>query len=144
MAQASRITVEAATHVPVAKNRKKNKVIFWVATVIILLWEGVMPLGTLLFSPENVYAGTRPLGYPDYFAYALVICKVLGAFAISYTKIPRRLQEWAYAGLSFDLIFAFISHACVDKNIGFMLFPLVVLGILAISYLYNIKLQHPG
>lgn len=118
---------------------KKNKIIFWVATTIIILWEGVMPLGTLLFSPEYATAGTRPLGYPDYFAYTLIICKVLGVLAISFPGIPAKLREWAYAGLAFNLIFAFISHACVDKNIGFMLLPLVVLGILSVSYVYNRK-----
>ena len=123
---------------------KKNKTIFWVATIIIILWEGVMPLGTLLFTPEYATVGTRPLGYPDYFAYALIICKVLGVFAIAFPKTPSKLKEWAYAGLSFNLIFAFISHACVDKNIGFMLLPLVFLGILAVSYVYNNKIQHNG
>ena len=123
---------------------KKFKLIFWVATVIIILWEGVMPLGTLLFTPEYATVGTRPLGYPDYFAYALIICKVLGVFAIAFPKTPSKLKEWAYAGLSFNLIFAFISHACVDKNIGFMLLPLVFLGILAVSYVYNNKIQHNG
>lgn len=123
---------------------KKNKVIFWVATMIILLWEGIMPLATMLFAPEYVNAGTKPLGYPDYFAYTLIICKVLGALAITLPKIPAKLKEWAYAGLTFNLIFAFISHACVDKNIGFMLMPLVVLGVLVASYLYNGKIQRNG
>lgn len=120
---------------------KKIKVIFWTATLILVLWEGVMPLGTLLFAHEYFNAGTKPLGYPDYFAYALIICKVLGVIAIAYPNAPGLLKEWAYAGLSFNLIFAFISHACVDKNIGFMLMPLVFLAILAVSYLYNRKLQ---
>lgn len=114
------------------------------ATIIIILWEGVMPLSTLLFAPQYVNAGTKPLGYPDYFAYTLIICKVLGVLAISYSKMPSKLKEWAYAGLTFNLIFAFISHACVDKNIGFMLMPLVVLGILAVSYVYNNKIQTNG
>lgn len=120
---------------------KKNKIIFWVATSIIVLWEGVMPLSTILFKPEYATVGTRPLGYPDYFAYALIICKALGVLAIAYPKTPGRLKEWAYAGLTFNLIFAFISHACVDKNIGYMLMPLVVLGILVISYSYSRKLN---
>lgn len=125
-------------------NMKKNTIIFWVATTIIVLWEGVMPLATLLFSPENVNLGTKPLGYPDYFAYALIICKVLGVMAISIPNIPWKLKEWAYAGLTFNLIFAFISHAYVDKNIGFMLLPLVVLGILAVSYVYHNKMLSYG
>jgi hypothetical protein len=121
---------------------KKFKVIFWVATAIIILWEGVMPLSTIIFAPEYVNAGTKPLGYPDYFAYTLIICKVLGVLAIAYSKTPDKLKEWAYAGLTFNLIYAFISHACVDKNIGFMLMPLVVLGILAVSYIYNNKIRN--
>lgn len=123
---------------------KKNKTIFWVATIIILLWEGVMPLATMLFAPQYVNAGTKPLGYPDYFAYTLIICKVLGVIAISYPKTPAKLREWAYAGLTFNLIFAFISHACVDQNVGFMLMPLVFLGILAVSYIYNNKIRNHG
>jgi len=120
---------------------KKNKIIFWVATAIIIIWEGAMPLSTLLFAPQYVNAGTKPLGYPDYFAYALIVAKVLGVLAISIPKTPGKLKEWAYAGLTFNLIFAFISHACVDKNIGYMLMPLVVLGILAVSYIYNNKIK---
>lgn len=120
---------------------KKNKIIFWAATIIIFLWEGLMPLGTLLFAPEYVNVGTKPLGYPDYFAYTLVICKVLGVLAIALPQAPAKLKEWAYAGLTFTLIFACISHVAVDRNIGFMLMPLVVLGILALSYVYNNKVQ---
>lgn len=120
---------------------KTNKIIFWIATIIIVLWEGVMPLSTVLFMPDYVTAGTKPLGYPDYFAYALIICKVLGCVAIVFPKIPSRLKEWAYAGLTFSLIFAFISHACVDKNIAYMLMPLVVLAILMVSYVYHRKIN---
>lgn len=120
---------------------KKNKIIFWIATVILVLWEGVMPLGTLLFMPQYVNAGTKPLGYPDYFANTLIICKVLGVMAIAYPKTPAAVKEWAYAGLAFNLVFAFISHACVDKNAGFMILPLAFLVILAVSYLYGKKIQ---
>ena len=128
----------------ISRIMKKNKKIFWIATVIIVLWEGVMPLGSLLFSPEYATVGTRPLGYPDYFAYALIICKVLGVVAISVPAVPAKLKEWAYAGLTYNLIFAFISHACVDQNIGFMLMPLVFLGILAVSYIYNPRILRNG
>jgi hypothetical protein len=120
---------------------KKAKIIFWSATLLIILWEGLMPVGTLLFAHQYFNAGTKPLGYPDYFAYALIVCKVLGVIAITFPNTPQLLKEWAYAGLTFNLVFAFISHACVDKNIGFMLMPLVVMAILAISYFYNRRIQ---
>jgi hypothetical protein len=123
---------------------KKDKIIFWTATIIIALWEAVMPISTWIFAPEYMTFGTKALGYPDYFAYSLVIAKVLGVIAITYPKTPTKLKEWAYAGLSFTLISAFISHAFVDKNIGFMIMPLVFLGILAVSYIYNQKVQSNG
>lgn len=123
------------------RNSKIGHIIFWVATTIIILFEGVMPLSTVIFSPENVNAGTKPLGYPDYFAYSLIVCKVLGVIAISVPQIPGKLKEWAYAGFTFSLMFAFISHAIVDKNIGFMLLPLIILGILTLSYIYNPKIE---
>ncbi len=119
---------------------KKNKIIFWTATIILILWEGLMPLSTVFFAPEYVNAGTKPLGYPDYFAYALIFTKVLGVIAISVPSIPAKLKEWAYAGLAFSLIYAFISHACVDKNIAYVLLPILVGGILAVSYIYNNKI----
>ncbi|MDL5511147.1 DoxX family protein [Arenibacter sp. M-2] len=123
---------------------KKNRIIFWITTSIIFLWEGLMPLSTLLFAPEYINAGTKPLGYPDYFAYALIICKVLGATAIMLPKLPNKLREWAYAGLTFNLIFAVISHIVVDGNIGYILTPVVIGGILTISYIYNSKIKTNG
>ncbi len=118
----------------------KNKLIFWISTCIIFLWEGLMPIGTLLFAPQYNNAGTKPLGYPDYFAVALIICKFLGATAIMLRKLPAKLREWAYAGLSFNLLFAILSHIVVDQNIGFILMPVVVLVILVLSYVYKDKL----
>ncbi|MCM4164637.1 MULTISPECIES: DoxX family protein [unclassified Arenibacter] len=123
---------------------KKNKIIFWVATIIIFLFEGMMPLGTLLFAPEYATAGTEPLGYPGYFAHALIICKVLGATALVIPKLHPTIKEWAYAGLTFNLVFAFISHAVVDGNIGYMAMPVVIGAILAISYIYTGKIKTHG
>ena len=123
---------------------KKNKIIFWTAAVIILLMEGVMPLSTLLFAPEYATVGTEPLGYPDYFAYALIICKVAGVIAITLPKIAPKVKEWAYAGLTFNLLFAVLSHIVVDGNIGYILMPIVVLGILMTMYVYKDKINTNG
>jgi hypothetical protein len=121
---------------------KKDKVIFWTATIIIALWEAVMPISTWVVAPEYMTFGTKSLGYPDYFAYSLAIAKALGVAAIVYPKTPTTLKEWAYAGLTFTLIFAFISHTCVDKNIGFMVMPLAFLCILMVSYRYGKKMNN--
>lgn len=119
---------------------KRNALFFWIPTAIIILWEGVMPLSTWLFAPQYINAGTKPLGYPDYFAYALIVCKVMGVLAIAIPRVPARLKEWAYAGLTFNLIFAILSHSAVDGNIGFIALPIMIMGILAVSYFYNPRL----
>lgn len=120
---------------------KKNKTIYWISTGFIFLFEALMPLGTLLFAHEYFNAGTKPLGYPDYFAYSLIIFKILGATALILPMLPEKLREWAYAGLTFNLIFAVISHIVVDKNIGNIIMPIIIGGILAVSYIYKQKLR---
>lgn len=120
---------------------KRNKIIFWLTTCFIFAFEGLMPLSTLLFATQYFNAGTKPLGYPDYFAYALIIFKVLGATALIIPRLPSRVTEWAYAGLAFNLIFAVISHAVVDGTIGSILTPVIVGGILVLSYIYHLKIR---
>lgn len=118
---------------------KKEKVIFWISTIVIALFEGLMP--ALTSQTELAKEGIRHLGYPEYFGNALVAFKVLGVLAIIIPKIPTRIKEWAYAGFAFDFLFATISHGAVDGINGQTFFPLIVLGILAISYIYYHKLS---
>ena len=119
---------------------KRTKIIFWIATSVIFIMEALMPLATLLFAHEYFNAGTKPLGYPDYFAYALIVCKILGATAIMFPKLPAKLREWAYAGLTFNLLFAVISHLAVDQIISYILMPVLVGVLLGISYVYSQKI----
>lgn len=119
---------------------KTYKIIFWTASIIIFILEAVMPLSTLIFVPKYFNAGTKPLGYPDYFAYSLIIFKTLGASVILLPKIPSQLKEWAYAGLMFNLVFAVISHLAVDQNISYVLSPVAVAAILVLSYISYHKL----
>ena len=120
---------------------KKNKIIFWIATIFIFLFESMMPLSSLIFAPEQFNAGTKPLGYPDYFAYGLIICKILGGTALIIPKLNPTIKEWAYAGLTFNLIFAAYSNLMVYGMHPFVLFPIVIGIILAVSYIYNRKLN---
>lgn len=118
---------------------KKEKIIFWTATIIIALFEGVMP--ALTSQTELAKEGIRHLGYPEYFGNALVVFKILGVLALVIPQIPKRVKEWAYAGFAFDFIFASISHGAVDGMNVQTIFPLFVLGILAVSYVYYHKLS---
>jgi hypothetical protein len=122
-----------------SKEMKKEKIIFWTATTIIALFEGVMP--ALTSQTELAKEGIRHLGYPEYFGNALVVFKVLGVLALVIPQIPKRVKEWAYAGFAFDFIFASISHGVVDGMNVQTIFPMFVLGILAVSYIYYHKLN---
>ena len=88
--------------------------------------------------------GIRHLGYPAYFGVVLAVFKVLGAVAITIPAVPARIKEWAYAGLAFDFIFAFISYSVVEGFGGLSFFPLFVLGILIISYVTYHKMRNGG
>ncbi|UWY27562.1 DoxX family protein [Flavobacterium sp. TR2] len=118
---------------------KTTKIIFWTTTILIFLFEGVMP--ALTSQTELAKEGIRHLGYPEYFGNALVVFKILGVLALIIPQVPGRIKEWAYAGFAFDFIFASISHFAID-GIGFQgFFPLIVLAILIISYVTYHKIQ---
>jgi hypothetical protein len=61
--------------------------------------------------------------------------------ALIIPKISGRIKELAYAGFAFDFIFATISHGAVDGINTQTFFPLVILGILFVSYIYYYKLN---
>ena len=113
---------------------KKDKWIFWIATGIIVLFDGLMPV--LSFQSEMAKEGIRHLGYPDYFGVMLTVFKVLGALALIIPAIPKRVKEWAYAGFAIDFISAFVSTWAVDGLSAMTFFPIVFLGLLALSYVY--------
>ncbi|HEY1195746.1 DoxX family protein [Flavobacterium sp.] len=118
---------------------KTTKILFWTTTILIFLFEGVMP--ALTSQSELAKEGIRHLGYPEYFGNALVVFKILGVLALIIPQVPGRIKEWAYAGFAFDFIFASISHFAVD-GIDFQgFFPLIVLAVLIISYVTYHKIQ---
>ena len=119
---------------------KKNKIIYWIATTLIFLFEGVMP--ALTSQTKLAKEGISHLGYPVYFGNALVVFKVLGTLALMIPQVPKRVKEWAYAGFAFDFIFAAISHGAVDGLGDFQTyFPLIVMAVLAVSYIYYHKIN---
>lgn len=111
---------------------KKYKYIYWVATTIIFLFEGVMP--ALTSNSDLAKQGISHLGYPDYFRILLGIFKVAGAIVLILPFFKGRIKEWAYAGFTFTMISAFVSHAVIDGINGQTFFPLFILAILFLSY----------
>ncbi|ELR71208.1 hypothetical protein C900_03012 [Fulvivirga imtechensis AK7] len=118
---------------------RKEKTIYWIATGIIFLFEAVMP--ALTSHTELAVEGIRHLGYPDYFRIQLTVFKVLGGLALILPMVPARVKEWAYAGFSITFISAFVGHWVVD-GLGIQtIFPLIIFGIMILSYQYYHKIK---
>jgi hypothetical protein len=73
------------------------------------------------------------VGYPQQLRIILGIAKPLGAIALIVPGMAV-LKEWAYAGFTFAWICAFFAHYLAKEG-PVAYGPLVLLGILAISYL---------
>src|SRR5213075_693759 len=82
----------------------------------------------VISSPVAVKGMHESLGYPLYFIPFIGVVKVFGVLAIlvpGFTKI----KEWAYAGLTYDLIgatFSIIASGGSFGNWAFMVLPLTV------------------
>ncbi len=97
---------------------KRNKIIYWVATIWLSLGMVSSGLVQLLAIDEEVALMNR-LGYPRYLLLLLGISKLFGVIAV---LIPRftMIKEWAYAGFFFIMAGAIFSHLAVgDPAIEF-------------------------
>jgi hypothetical protein len=116
---------------------KKINIIYWATTVLIFLFEGVMP--ALTSQSKMALDSISHLGYPPYFSIMLTVFKVVGALVLVLPMFKGRYKEWAYAGFGIDFIAASVSNTAVD-GLGFnTVFPLIVFGILIVSYIYYQK-----
>lgn len=87
---------------------KRNRIIYWIATVWMSL--GMVSSGAvqLLRVQEEVEMFAQ-LGYPLYLMSIIAVWKMLGVIAVLVPKFPL-LKEWAYAGFFFVMSGAAVSH----------------------------------
>ncbi len=113
-------------------SNRKTALAYWITTA---LAAGSFAMGGLMDLAHGtaIEEGMAHLGYPMYFVTILGIWKVLGAAAIVAPGLPR-LKEWAYAGMTFDLTGAALSHAAVGDPIAKIATPLVLLAFVAASW----------
>jgi DoxX-like family len=106
---------------------------YWICTCLLALW--LTPSGVLdMMLVPGVVKILGHLGYPAYLGPVLGVAKLLAIAAILYPR-TRILREWAYAGITIDLLGAFVSHSAVHDPMGTRITPLVVLALAAGSYL---------
>jgi hypothetical protein len=118
---------------------KKTKIIFWVTTGLLSAMLGIGAVYDAISAKEAVDHVTR-IGYPAYIVPFLGVAKILGIIAILVPKYPR-LKEWAYAGITYDLIGAFYSHIAFGDGPDMWAGFLIGFVLIAVSYIYHHKLQ---
>lgn len=120
------------------KIMKKNKIIFYVSTGIV---AAMMLMSASMYLSQNsqISTGFRTLGYPHYMLYILGTAKLFAAFGLLQPWFPK-LREWTYAGLTFTFVGAAWSHMATSTP---FIMPLVFLGLLFVSWVYNGKLARP-
>jgi hypothetical protein len=119
---------------------KRNKIIYWIATLWLALGMVATGLVQLLkvqaegaVAPPGVY-GIKYLGYPVYFLTILGVWKLLGVVAVLIPKFPL-LKEWAYAGFFFVMSGALFSHIAMGDPVV-ELFPGLLLLVLTVVSWY--------
>lgn len=112
---------------------KRRKTIYWVTTVVFAVFMTFTAVPDILKVPDAVKFITQ-LGYPEYFIPFIGVAKVLGSIAIVVPRFPK-LKEWAYAGLTFDLIGAVYSNLMVNGWDNGMLMMIPIFGVMIASYL---------
>lgn len=115
------------------------KITYWVVTILAAALMTLSAIPDILLSAEAVEI-FRHLGYPTYLLPFLGVAKLLGVIAVLQPWFGR-LKEWAYAGLTFDLIGAFYSHLSVGDSAAFWIFPVVGLILVSASYTCLLILQ---
>lgn len=112
---------------------KRNKIIYWIATVWLALGMLSSGIVQVLHGPTEV-AFMAKLGYPVYFVILIGVWKILGVIAILIPRYPL-LKEWAYAGFFFTMSGAVVSHIAVGDPITAAL-PAVLLTVLTVVSWY--------
>lgn len=112
---------------------KKNNIIYWTATILMLL-SGASTAPMYFTNPMFIET-FHHLGFPDYFRMELGILKIIGAIVLLLPTIPAKFKEWAYVGFTIAFISALIAHVVVDKTAG-AIFPILPLTFLVVSYIY--------
>ena len=74
------------------------------------------------------------LGYPLYFMSIIGLAKMLGVVAVLVPRHPL-LKEWAYAGITFNLIGATASHLFSGDGLIHASRPAFILLLCILSYL---------
>jgi len=119
---------------------KTYNLLYWIFTVI---FSGLMiytSIGGIGPNEKNIEFLHKGLGYPIYFIQFISWAKIAGSIAILIPGL-KKIKEWAYAGLFFDLAGAIYSAIAAFGQFDPLMLTLliwIVPGILS-YYFWNKK-----
>ena len=110
----------------------QRKIAYWISTTIV----SVLLLMSLTYLSGNaeVVSGFTKAGYPQHLRIVLGLAKPAAAIVLLLPGLAV-LKEWAYAGVTFAWIMASISARSSGEGAQVWCLPLVLLVVLAVSYL---------
>lgn len=115
---------------------KTTNLLYWIFTILFAGLMAFTAVPNLLNAPESVQLIHDQLGYPVYFIPYIGLAKLLGCIAILIPGL-KKIKEWAYAGLFFDLAASIYSGIAVAGKFDPMMLTMsiwIVPGIL--SYIF--------
>jgi uncharacterized membrane protein YphA (DoxX/SURF4 family) len=114
---------------------KRNRIIYWVATVWLAL--GMTSTGVVqLMKIDEEVAMMNRLGYPSYFLTIIGVWKLLGVIAILIPRFPL-VKEWAYAGFIFTMSGAVFSHLIVGDEAKELFGPVLLIVLSVVSWYFR-------
>lgn len=118
---------------------KRDKIIYWVSTGIL----SVMMLFSAFsyLTNEEIKLGFEHMGFPDFFRIELAVAKILGAIVLLIPNFNSTIKQFAFFGFFLSFVSAFITHLSIGDPILAAIMPLVFIGLLALAYVYNNKMQ---
>jgi len=108
-----------------------RKIAYWTSTAIVAVML-LMAL-TYLTGNEQVVSGFAKAGYPQHLRIVLGIAKPAAAVVLLLPGFAL-LKEWAYAGVTFAWVMAFISAYTGGEGVQIWIMPPLLLVLLIVSY----------
>jgi hypothetical protein len=106
-----------------------RKIAYWTSTTIMAV--SLLMALTYLTGSDQVVSGFARSGYPQHLRIVLGFAKPAAAIVLLVPGLSL-LKEWAYAGVTFAWIMAFIAAYSIGDKVWPM--PLVLLALLIVSY----------
>jgi hypothetical protein len=125
------LSLDRAALTNAAGATRAKTIAYWATTglLVFCMTGGIFELLGL----KTTMDGIMRLGYPAYIVPALGLAKILGILAILWPGLPR-LKEWAYAGIFFNMMGAFVSHVAHKDPAWSIVVTLVIAGITLASW----------